>query len=226
MYPRVNREMAQIEVMDKKGPGSKVKVGGLFASKGTITFPFNPFEMTLTRGKSIDTGPAGGSNDYQGLQWKDSAADELSFAFYLDESEPTPTLVNPLGSLNQMLPILPIAVDTLLPAQFLPSPDLNSNSVLDVVNALYSLTLIIDNDPNSKDQTLRRPSFVKFMFGEDFKFAGAVSKLEYTFELFDSDGTPKRAKVSMSLTGRYVMGSWPSKEDLRSAERAEGSASL
>jgi len=217
MYPRVGRKMAKIKVRDSK---TKMKIGLM----GTIEFPFNPTEMTLKRGKTFDSGDTAGNANYTGLKWEKSELDSLDFTFIIDESEDTPSLSNPLAALHQMLPISPIPPN-LLPskmAKFLPG--VNGNSVKDTVDDLYRLTLLVDKTDESG--VLKRPSLIDFVWG-DFEFAGGVESLDVKYLLFDSDGTPKRAEVTMSLKGQYAVGKRKIKDtDLTNPSKISGSASL
>lgn len=47
------------------------------------------------------------------------------------------------------------------------------------------------------------PRLVQFTWGEEIKFSGAIEKFSFKIILFDSDGTPKRAEVSLGLIGVY-----------------------
>lgn len=70
--------------------------------------------------------------------------------------------------------------------------------VRDQTNKIFELAKISDK---TKDQTtgVARPPRVMFSWGKTFNFPAVVTSLSINYTLFLSDGTPVRAKVSLSL---------------------------
>lgn len=61
----------------------------------------------------------------------------------------------------------------------------------------------------SEEQQNGRPGWVKFHWGSFHSFRCVITSLNITFTYFASDGTPLRAKVSLSLKQYMQEDSWP-----------------
>lgn len=73
-----------------------------------------------------------------------------------------------------------------------------SGDISAAVNQLYELSL-----PYKISDVLKRPTLIQFTWAK-FKFLGVVSSVDFDYLLFDPSGAPKRATVSLQLTGRYA----------------------
>ena len=76
----------------------------------------------------------------------------------------------------------------------------SKRSVLTNMRRLYSLTT-----PGLCGEVIRPPQTV--FIWEAFLFQGVVSTLDFDVTLFDESGTPKRATVSVTMTGKALMDS-------------------
>ena len=68
------------------------------------------------------------------------------------------------------------------------------------------MTKLSDDDRKKKKKDAAAviyPRLVQFTWGDKIKFSGAIEKFSFKVLLFDSDGTPKRAEVSLGLIGVY-----------------------
>ena len=189
MYPRASVKKAKITNLDSEGQGPK-----------SVEFPFNPSEITIKRGEGFTAGKSKGVSDWAGLQWEKAGIDSMDCTFILDETEEEPSLDNPLAGLHQMAPISPIAPNILPAKMAMFVPGVNGDSVKKIIDNLYNYTLLVK--PKDKSGKLRRPSLIKFEWG-DVLFAGGITNLEFKYTLFDSDGTAKRAEVTLQIQGRY-----------------------
>ncbi len=161
-------------------------------------FPFNPEASSFSLSRSVSWNPGGASADGWGgpLEYDDGSPDELSFAILLDQSvlgEIDPADV--LGMEKALLSAL---------ASFF-GPSKNEDSVLPAIQELYRLTLPIQPAEATDDPLDVRPPICAFVW-KDFEFMGAVTSMDVEFLLVDSDGTPKRAKVTMKMSGRAFSG--------------------
>lgn len=59
---------------------------------------------------------------------------------------------------------------------------------------------------------IHRPNFVKIQWGKNLTFKGVLTSLDTTYTLFKPDGSPLRAKISLSFT-QYISPSTVKKED-------------
>ena len=74
----------------------------------------------------------------------------------------------------------------------------SKRSVLTSMRRLYRLTT-----PGRWGEVIRPPETV--FIWEAFIFQGVVSTLDFDVTLFDESGTPKRATVSVTMTGKALM---------------------
>lgn len=194
MYPRPKLEKAKLSLIDSKSPN--VKLDNPIVSKKELEFQFNPKELSVSRSLDVTAGEREGDSYLAPVKVNgQSSIDELSFECIFDQS--ALSVSHPLTIATSFLPVTKVEVPaTLIPASFLPDK-LKAPSVGDAVTLLYAWTMVVD----IKDIKCNRPYFVLFKW-KDFMFSGAISKLEVKFTLFDSDGTPLRAKVDISLKGR------------------------
>lgn len=73
-----------------------------------------------------------------------------------------------------------------------------SKSVMRDIKKLYKFTL-----PTKLDEVIRPP--LTLFIWEAFLFQGVVNSLDFDVNLFDEAGTPKRANVTMAMTGKAFM---------------------
>jgi hypothetical protein len=182
MYPRLKVKKAELESKD----------GG-----GKLTLPFNPTQLSLTIGCSVKEGKPQGPVGSTKLPIE-SGGPQLStikFDFILDSTEPGNT--DPLNMLNMMNPII-LALPSLIV-----SP-LGKTKVNDDIVTLLSWTDVLES--TKKSGLNPRPHVVYFSWGDNIKFTGMISSLSFEYLLFDSDGNPRRAKVSFELKGH--VGKW------------------
>jgi len=59
---------------------------------------------------------------------------------------------------------------------------------------------------------IHRPNFVKIQWGKNISFNGVLTSMDISYTLFKPDGTPLRAKVSLSFS-RYISPSTVVKQD-------------
>lgn len=194
MYPRPKLEKASLEVIDSKDP--KFKPKNPLVDKKKLEFQFNPKELSLSRSLDVTAGEREGDSYLAPIKVNGkSSIDELSFECIFDQS--ALSVSHPLTIATSFLPVTKAEVPaTLVPASFLPAA-LRAPSVQDAVTTLYAWTMVVD----VKDIKNNRPYFVRFKW-QDFYFSGAIAKLDIKYTLFDSDGTPLRAKVDITLKGR------------------------
>ena len=220
MYPRPSLKKAKMYIIDDKSPS--VQLSNPFASASNFEFPFNPKEIKYKRGKPdfemSDKRPNG--SPYTRLKSEGKGQlDELSFTLNLDDS--APSLLDPLEIAASLVPVTSANIAlALVPAKSVMPPSLTP-SVSDCVKILHSWTMLID--PNDKTGLLRRPYLICFEWA-DMAFSGGISDLSVDFTLFDSDGTPMRAKVEVSITGRPGKHPWKTLlEPLSSSKSKNGS---
>jgi hypothetical protein len=198
MYPRSNLEKAVLLTFDKKKP------------KCEVTFPFNPTELEVTRGCgfSFENSDSNSVNDYGGLKFGGAKSDELSMSFILDTSEPS--LSDTKYGAFMMAPVIMSSpsMDPIKSAKGIPYFEgaVNPDSVTEVLEVINMMTKLSDDDRKKKKKDAAAviyPRLVQFTWGEEIKFSGAIEKFSFKIILFDSDGTPKRAEVSLGLIGVY-----------------------
>ena len=208
MYARASLEKAVLQTFDKKKPECEV------------TFPFNPTDIEVTRGCgfSSENSDSNSVNDYGGLKFGGAKSDELSMSFILDTSEPS--IEDPNYALFMMNPIITSipATQPAIEAQGVQifNGAVNVDSVTEVLDVITMMTKLSadDRDKKKKDAAaVIYPRLVQFIWGDHIKFSGAIEKFSFKVLLFDSDGTPKRAEVTLGLIG--VFGDYNKKpEDL------------
>lgn len=198
MYPRPNLEKAVLKTFDEKKPNCEV------------TFPFNPTDIEVTRGCgfSSETSAEGTANDYGGLKFSGAKSDELSMSFILDTSEPD--VMSAKYATQMMMPIIMStpSVATAKMAKAIPyfGGNVNSDSVTGILDVINMMTKLSDDDRKKKKSDAAAviyPRLVQFTWGDKIKFSGAIEKFSFKVLLFDSDGIPKRAEVTLGLIGVY-----------------------
>jgi hypothetical protein len=199
MYPRPLLKKGKIVLLDKKAPNISLSNSDHLDCAKKLEFQFNPKEISLSRSMSVGPGDRDEDSYYAPIKVDGtSTIDELSFELVLDRS--AISLSHPETIASAFLPVTSAEIPlTLLPAPLIPM--MGIPSVQDSITILYSWTMIV----NPGEIKENRPYFVMFEW-DDFKFSGAISKLEFKYTLFDSDGKPLRAKVDISLKGR--LGKW------------------
>lgn len=198
MYPRSKLTKAQLVLIDKDKP-KNITLGDSSLKLDKLVFPFNPKDLKVTRTLDLQNSTRPPKAQYATLEAKgDGLMDELSFSIWLDNTAPSihhaetvSSMFLPLSSVEQAVVAKPV--------KFMPIDD--GACVADAIAILYAWTMIIDPDNEEK----RRPYLLRFDWGK-MSFTGGLSELEVEYNLFDSDGTPLRAKVDMKLKGR--MGKW------------------
>ena len=198
MYPRPNLEKAQLKTFDGK------------QKDYSIEFPFNPTELEVTRGCgfSSENSDSNSANDYGGLKFGGAKSDELNMSFILDTSEPS--ISDSSYALQMMSPLIMStpALKTAKRAKSIPyfRGTVNADSVTEILDVINMMTKLSDDDRKKKKQDAAAviyPRLVQFTWGDKIKFSGAIEKFSFKILLFDTDGTPKRAEVSLGLIGVY-----------------------
>ena len=162
----------------------KAKLVCLEVSNLELKFPYNPKEFTVTRNSGF-TKKNKGSGPWGGVTWECATPDQLKFDVVLDVSMPDSDVAS---ASSLMLPI------SSTDAQ---SGSLDSRSVLTDIVTLHKMTI-----PRwVKVDKYKRPPFVAFLWG-DFQFFGAIESVESKAVLFNVNGIPKRAEVSISMLGQ------------------------
>jgi hypothetical protein len=201
MYPRASLEKAVLKTIDKKGGAAEAH---------TVTFPFNPTDIEVTRGCgfSSENSDSNSVNDYGGLKFGGAKSDELSMSFILDTSEPS--ISDPKYALFMMNPIIAStpATQPASLAKMIPffAGAVNADSVTETLDTITEMTKLSKADRKAKKSDAAAviyPRLVEFTWGDQIKFSGAIEKFSFKILLFDSDGTPKRAEVSLGLVGVY-----------------------
>lgn len=178
----------------------KAKLLCLDKSAWEFEFPFNPEAGTFTLARTVGWNPAGASTDGWGgpLQYDDGQPDELEFTILLDESVEGD--IDPADALAMQRNLASAL------ASALSSPSLGEEpSVLPAIQELYRLSLPIKPHDATNDPLDVRPPICAFVWKE-FEFMGAVTSINVEFLLFANNGTPKRAKVAMRMSGRAFSG--------------------
>jgi hypothetical protein len=198
MYPRSNLEKAQLKTFDGK------------KKEFSVEFPFNPTELEVNRGCgfSSENSDSNSANDYGGLKFGGAKSDELNMSFILDTSEPA---IDDSAYAKQMMsPVIMStpALNTASSAKGIPyfGGAVNADSVTEILEVINMMTKLSDDDRKKKKKDAAAviyPRLVQFTWGEHIKFSGAIEKFSFKIILFDTDGTPKRAEVSLGLIGVY-----------------------
>ena len=201
MYPRATLTKANLETIDgKDGAANEIK----------MKFPFNPTDIEVTRGCgfSSENSDSGTANDYGGLKFGGAKSDELSMSFILDTSEPS--ILDPKYALFMMNPIIAStpATQPASLAKMIPffAGAVNADSVTAKLDKITKMTKLSEADRAKKKKDAAAviyPRLVRFTWGEKIKFSGAIEKFSFKILLFDSDGTPKRAEVTLGLVGVF-----------------------
>lgn len=160
---------------------------------------FNPESLVLTRGTVWGEGD-NGQGPWGSLNYVSGTADTLTMKLLLDQSEYRPSTL--LG--RSALAIAPVG-DALSYAVARLMGWVNSDSVTLEMRMLYGLTLPVKATTGCDIQG-QRPPVVLFSWG-DFSFRGVLSKLDFTIDMFDDSGNPRRATADLTLTGRPSIGS-------------------
>ena len=197
MYPRANLEKAVLKTFDKKSPSL------------SVTFKFNPTEISVERGCGFDQGQGDKNSfkDFAGIQYAGAKVDSISMSFILDTTEPD--LLNPAVALGMMAPIMQAsALATMAPAATVMAPLLgglvNDDSVTTVLGVITQMTRISDDlKKKKKGGPTPHPRLLQFTWGEKIKFSGGIESFSYKLTLFDSDGLPKRAEVDLKMIGIF-----------------------
>ena len=198
MYPRSKLTKAQLVLIDKDKP-KNITLGDGSLKLDKLVFPFNPKDLKVSRKIDLSDSERPPKAQYATLQAEGKGLmDELSFSIWLDNTAPAmhhdetvASMFLPLSSAEQTVVSKPV--------KFMPIDD--GARVSDAIAILYAWTMIIDPD----DEKKRRPYLLRFDWGK-MSFTGGLAELEVEYNLFDSDGTPLRAKIDLKLKGR--MGKW------------------
>lgn len=157
-----------------------------------ITFQFNPNTIRVTRARQWTDGSEF-SQAFPSIKWNGASNDTLSFDIVLDESEKrlkgmaaTAAALNPVVRLGPAASMLGLS---------------NEASVMEKLDELGTLTTPVED----KNEKFWHPPTVKFVWA-DFSFYGVIKKCDTQITLFSAKGTPKRAKVSISILGRANFG--------------------
>ena len=212
MYPRPNLEKAILKTFDKKKPSC------------SVTFPFNPTDIEVTRGCGFTSKPSKkkAPDDYGALTFEGAKSDEMSLSFILDTSEPD--VMSAQYATQMMMPIIMStpSMATAKQAQAIPyfGGNVNSDSVTKTLEKINLMTKFSKTDLDKKKNNAALeiyPRLVKFTWGDVIEFSGAIEKFSFKILLFDSDGIPKRAEVTLGLVGIYGKYTGPA-EDLYDGE--------
>lgn len=164
----------------------------LFPVDGVFKAQFNPESLNVKHRAKIDDKDRNGAAFMpQVMQYKGTERDELSFELLFDESE---YRSGALGSAAMAL--MPMSgLGNLL--GFIVG---NDSDVLAATRAIGALTR-----PLVLSAGKRYPPMVLFTWGK-FAFTGYVTDVDTEYLLFDTDGNPRRAKVSVEMLGSAFTG--------------------
>lgn len=178
----------------------KAKLLCLDKSAWEFEFPFNPEAGSFTLSRNVGWNPAGASTDGWGgpLQYDDGQPDELGFTVLLDESVEGD--IDPADALAMQRNLASALASALPSASVGEEP-----SVLPAIQELYRLTVPIKPAEAADDPLDVRPPVCAFVW-KAFEFMGVVTGLDVEFLLFATNGTPKRAKVQVKMSGRAFSG--------------------
>ena len=201
MYPRAGLIKAKLKTFDKKEPKLEVK------------FKFNPTDISIERGCGFETEQSNKKviSDHGGLKFSGAKSDQLTMSFILDSTEPE--LTDPANVLSMMSPIIvsSAANATAKEAKSIPllGPAVNDETVTVVLGVITEMTKLSTTDIEAKkankDEKIH-PRLLKFTWGKNIEFSGAIEKFSFKLTLFDSDGVPKRAEVDIGMIGVYGKG--------------------
>lgn len=133
------------------------------------------------------------------ISYNNGQPDTLSFQLLLDQTEYRPSTL--LG--KAALAASPVGNDAVSKKIAALAGWMNDESVMAEVEALYALTLPITAVDGNAGGTMR-PPVVIFSWG-DLTFRGVVKSLNIDFVVFDEDGLPRRATVTVSMEGRLIL---------------------
>jgi len=197
MYARTGRVKAKLETWDGKNP------------KASVDFQFNSSELEVTRGSgfSSEGSKDGAARDYGGVKFTGGKSDELSMTFTLDTTEKD--IFDSGYAAVMMSPIISSLAATDPAKSAVGNPlfagAVNTHSVTGIIGEITTMTKLskeaLDSQKSGKAEPIY-PRLVQFTWG-DLKFSGVIEKFSFKLTLFDSDGTPKRAEVTLGLTGVY-----------------------
>lgn len=174
----------------------------------TYALQFNPSALSLRRARNwADEGQF--EQGQPALKFTGGSSDTLTFKVIIDHTEPRPE--NTLDKLK----FAAAALNPLfLGGAIGPSSDRNiltegssltSPTVADHLAAWFKMTEVMDvtGDGGTTD-AYRRPPVVVMTWGDDFTFSGVIITLGIEIIVFDSDGNPRRAEVSVNMKGRAM----------------------
>lgn len=163
---------------------------------GSNKYTKDEAEKSSTR---LHTTPSGDAPIYDSpwgrLNYTGGKADELNVTLLYDESEYRD------DGLSAFIPAFspPAALAAKMPAALLPKE--NKVTLVDdkgPVGQLHRLTMPLKHSDN-----YARPPICAFVWGK-FQFQGVISSLSVNFNLFDADGGPRRAEITLKMTGRAL----------------------
>lgn len=160
--------------------------------KSKIEFQFNPTQVSLSVGCNVSEGKGGGpiKSNRIPIQSTGPKPSTLKFDFILDSTEPD--ITDGLNMLNMMNPII-LSSPSLAVGKF------SKMKVVDEVNKILNWTDVIEK---TKESNLSpRPHVIFFKWPKSISFTGMISSLGIDYLLFDSDGEPRRVKISFELKG-------------------------
>ncbi len=104
-----------------------------------------------------------------------------------------------------------------------PSVDLSFDFVIDCTGVVDSSRTDMEAEIAALEKiiytyngTIHRPNFVKIQWGKNMTFQSVLKSLDTTYTLFKPDGSPLRAKVSVSF-GEYISPKKRGQQDKRSS---------
>ncbi len=175
----------------------------------TYKLQFNPTSLSLGRSRSwsdADQFEAG----QPALKFKSGVADTLKFKVILDHTEPrarntlekvayAAAALNPLfmgGALGPSTDRNILEEDSGLGAV---------TDVADHVAAWLKMTEVLEvTGEGSTADAYRRPPVVVMRWGDAFVFSGVITSLGIEIVVFDADGNPRRAEVTVNMKGRAM----------------------
>ncbi|HEY9606753.1 MAG TPA: LysM peptidoglycan-binding domain-containing protein [Allocoleopsis sp.] len=146
------------------------------AGGGTIKVPFNPNSYSITKSVNWASTKPSGTNQSEKASQRLLNAPEIEFA----------------GGQSRILYFPELFFDATEPIDGQQYQD-----VRDITNKIVKLTRII---PDKKRPPICNVTWGNAPQGSDFPFTGVLTNLTQTFTLFKRDGTPVRAKLSLSFT--------------------------
>ena len=174
-----------------------------------FTLEFNPVKLTLQRSPNWGSSHRAYS-DHSLLHFADGGVDQLSFDFWLDDSEDTAA---PDALPNPFMMFVPrpdadwkeaLGLEHLEAVADLEAYRLGLHRRTGITWPLTQLLLLtktaVTVQIEKQDPGAARPPVVHFCFGE-ISFVGVVDNLQIDVVLFDDSGIPLRANVQMTLKG-------------------------